>query len=114
MTSNLLNIKSKQIERQTREQPSCKNRTRRKSYCPVRERIVTEYLFHVDDIERDTKEGQARIQDCAQGHISELADQLEQEGQGHQSSSGMCGIARTGLVHWRVGTRTLVDVLVRG
>jgi hypothetical protein len=86
MTSNLLNIKSKQIERQTREQPSCKNRTRRKSYCPVRERIVTEYLFHVDDIERDTKEGQARIQDCAQGHISELADQLEQEGQ----STGGC------------------------
>ena len=86
MTSNLLNIKSKQIERQTSEQPSCRGKKRRKSYCPVRERNVTEYLFHVGDIERDTKEGQARIQDCSQGHISELADQLEQEGQ----STGGC------------------------
>jgi len=82
MTSNLLNIKSKQNSKQ----PSCKGRTRRRTHCPVRERTVTEYLFDSRDIERDTKEGQARIQDCSQGHISELAEQLEQEGQ----STGGC------------------------
>ena len=97
MTSNLLNIKSKQNSKQ----PSCKGRTRRRTHCPVRERTVTEYLFDSRDIERDTKEGQARIQDCSQGHISELAEQLEQEG---QSTGGHL----TAHVMWLYGVITVI------
>jgi hypothetical protein len=63
------------------EEPSLKERKWRRRSCPVRGRVVKEYLFHVDEIERDVRKNQPRIQDCSTSKVSELADQMNEYGQ---------------------------------
>ena len=58
-----------------------KARENRNVYCPVRNKIVTEYLYHHGELMRITRPGQARVEDSKNEDVALLSTQLKDEGQ---------------------------------